>query len=60
MGFPDLTLIALLGACSKADYTGDGRFVVNGPTAATERYVIELGQLDLSHNRALEPLRATG
>jgi len=29
-------------------YTGDGRLLDNGPTAANDRYVVEVGTIDLS------------
>jgi hypothetical protein len=44
-----LTVTILLGACSKSiPYTGDGRLVDHGWTAAHDRYVVELGPLDLT------------
>jgi hypothetical protein len=44
-----LLSINLLGACSASDkYSGDGRMVDNGVAAANERYVVELGYVDLT------------
>jgi hypothetical protein len=43
-----LMSLPFLGACSvSSSYTGDGRLIDNGSSAANERYVVELGQLDL-------------
>jgi hypothetical protein len=32
-------------------YKGDGRFIDNGCTAATDRYVLDLGEIDLASNQ---------
>ena len=36
-----------LGCDSVAQYSGDGKLVDNGPTAATDRYVLDLGSVSL-------------
>jgi hypothetical protein len=47
--FACLLCMTLLSACSASDkYSGDGRMVDNGVTAANERYVVELGYVDLT------------
>jgi hypothetical protein len=39
----------LAGACTpERRYDGDGQFVDRGPAAATERYVLDFGPIDLS------------
>jgi hypothetical protein len=41
-------LIAALAGCDTvAQYTGDGRLIDNGPGAATDRYVLDLGPVSL-------------
>jgi hypothetical protein len=50
---PSTALVAaalvVLGACSHADnYKGDGVLIDRGPLAATDRYILELGSVDLS------------
>ena len=45
--------ILLLGGCSnEVGYSGDGRLIDNGVTAADHRYVIEVGAIDLSRKGA--------
>ena len=42
--------LVLLGGCAKeASYSGDGRLIDHGLTAADHRYVVEVGAVDLSH-----------
>jgi hypothetical protein len=44
-----ITGVWLTGACTAEHrYDGDGDFVDHGPTAATDRYVIDFGPIDLS------------
>lgn len=38
---------ALAGCDTVAQYSGDGRLTDKGPTAATDRYVLDLGQVSL-------------
>lgn len=41
-------LLALLAGCdSVAQYKGDGKLIDNGPTAAKDRYVLDLGDASL-------------
>lgn len=43
-----ISLLAALAGCdSVAQYSGDGRLTDNGPSAATDRYVLDLGQVSL-------------
>jgi hypothetical protein len=43
-----VSLAALLAGCDTvAQYSGDGRLTDKGPTAATDRYVLDLGQVSL-------------
>lgn len=46
-----LFAVALMGALTGCDtvaqYAGDGRLTDKGPTAATDRYVLDLGQVSL-------------
>ncbi len=42
-------LAAILSSCySASSYSGDGRLVDNGRSAATDRYVLDLGAIDLN------------
>ena len=44
------TSLVLLGGCAKeVTYSGDGRLIDHGLTAADHRYVVEVGSVDLSH-----------
>lgn len=43
-----LALLALLGAASCSRYKGDGNLIRRGPTAAIDRYVLDLGPVDLT------------
>lgn len=46
-----LVAVFAVGACSGASgYKGDGKLIDNGPSAATDRYVLDLGPLDLARN----------
>lgn len=51
------TLLAasFLAACSSiaAEYSGDGTMIDNGPLAATDRYVVNLGPIDLARRGEL-------
>lgn len=52
-------MILLVIGCSRGlPYEGDGRFVDHGPTAALERYVLDLGPVDLSTKRGYRYLIA--
>lgn len=43
------TMVLVLGGCFRGLlYEGDGRFVDHGPTAAVERYLLDLGSVDLA------------
>lgn len=43
-----VALVAGLAGCDTvAQYSGDGRLTDKGPTAATDRYVLDLGQVSL-------------
>ena len=43
-----VSLLATLTACDTvAQYVGDGRLTDKGPSAATDRYVLDLGQVSL-------------
>lgn len=43
----------MIAGCYKAsDYSGDGQLMDNGSTAATERYILTLGPVDLSQKSA--------
>ncbi len=47
--------IALLTACSKDfKYSGDGRLIDNGWMSAHERYVVELGRVDLGRTGSVK------
>lgn len=41
-------LSALAGCDTVAQYSGDGRLIDNGPSAATDRYVLDLGPVSLN------------
>lgn len=41
-------VLLLLGCESVAQYSGDGKLIDNGRTAATDRYVLDLGSVSLS------------
>lgn len=44
----------LLGACAKQiAYSGDGRLIDNGLTAADHRYVVEVGSVDIARKGAI-------
>jgi hypothetical protein len=44
-----IAMIAILSYCySKSYYSGDGELIDNGPLAATDRYVLELGIVELN------------
>ena len=44
-----LAMVLMLGGCFRGFlYDGDGRFVDHGPTAAAERYLLDLGPVDLA------------
>jgi hypothetical protein len=44
-----IVLIAVLTYCySKVPYSGDGHLIDNGPLAPTDRYVLDLGAIDLN------------
>jgi hypothetical protein len=48
-----LVPVPLLSACYRvSEYSGDGHLVDNGFFAATDRYVLNLGPIDLTHRRA--------
>ena len=38
----------LMGCSASNDYSGDGQMIDNGPFAATDRYVVDLGPIDLT------------
>ena len=41
--------VVLLSGCNDVtEYSGDGQLIDNGPGAATDRYVLKLGNIDLS------------
>ena len=40
-------IAALIGCDTVAQYTGDGVLIDNGPSAATDRYVLDLGAVSL-------------
>lgn len=43
-----ISLFAMLTGCDTvAQYAGDGRLIDNGPSAATDRYVLDLGPISL-------------
>jgi hypothetical protein len=45
----------LIGSCSaERRYAGDGQLVDNGPGAANERYLLDLGTLDLTNARQVQ------
>jgi hypothetical protein len=49
LGLEAVVLCSLITGCSAGNgYSGDGRMIDNGPSAATDRYVIDLGPIDLS------------
>lgn len=39
--------LILLASCTTIDYQGDGKFVDRGPFEGTDRYVVDLGVVDL-------------
>jgi hypothetical protein len=39
---------ALLSGCPVTNYSGDGTFVDNGASAANDRYILDLGPVDLT------------
>jgi len=41
---------ALAGCDIVAEYSGDGRLIDNGPSAATDRYVLDLGPISLKES----------
>jgi hypothetical protein len=44
-----IVIIAILTHCySKSHYSGDGELIDNGPLAATDRYVLDLGVVELN------------
>ena len=42
-----LCVLTLLVSCTTIDYQGDGKFVDRGPLEGTDRYVVDLGAVDL-------------
>lgn len=46
LSFVAVTLLMSIG-CEAVNYTGDGRFVDNGKGAAIDRYVVDLGAVNL-------------
>lgn len=40
-------IAAVVGCNPMAQYTGDGKLIDNGPSAATDRYVLDLGSIPL-------------
>ncbi len=42
-----VTVMMLIGCYSVSDYSGDGQLIDNGRDAATDRYVLKLGMIDL-------------
>ncbi|MGA2708746.1 MAG: hypothetical protein ACLQJ0_11475 [Steroidobacteraceae bacterium] len=52
--FVAVTAILLLGGCSKEiAYSGDGRLIDNGLTAADHRYVIEVGPVNFTRKGSM-------
>jgi hypothetical protein len=49
----------LLGGCPVTKYSGDGALIDNGSGAATDRYVLDLGPIDLTQ-RARKTFRLVG
>jgi hypothetical protein len=46
LGLEAVVLCSLITGCSAGNgYSGDGRMIDNGPSAATDRYVIDLGPI---------------
>ena len=44
-----ISLFEILTGCDAvAQYAGEGRFIDNGPSAATDRYVVDLGPVSLN------------
>lgn len=54
-----VAIVALLSGCPMTKYSGDGVFLDNGPGAATDRYVLDLGPIDLTQ-RARRTVRLAG
>jgi hypothetical protein len=49
-GWTSLFIVAALSGCvgGGAQYSGDGRLMDNGPRAATDRYILDLGPISLT------------
>jgi hypothetical protein len=43
-------VLLLFGCYRVSHYSGDGQLIDNGPTAATDRYVLNLGPIDLARS----------
>jgi len=49
-----IVTIFFLSSCTEASrYSGDGKLVDNGPLAANDRYVLDLGKIDLNKKGVL-------
>jgi hypothetical protein len=50
-----IAVVTAFAGCTKpVHYVGDGRFIDNGWSAATERYVLELGPVEVAHTGTTE------